>query len=413
LLTASVQQFSFSPNSESITDFNGRTFQSSSDTDARIRIFKLDYVRPLGKGWRLLVGGSLNDGYDYSRSEQRGELPFGGTLPPTIAVVEGSILEAAAYASLQFPLLGGTVLAGLRGENRDYELIDPVLGTSRSEFHLFPSASYERRIADWLTANLSYSRRIAWPQIPQLSPVLRYQDSTSAFVGNPNLRPELTDAFEARLRGTVAKQTISLTLFHRRTEDLFSTLATLTDNGVLLTQPINVGERQDSGVSLAVQGSPIRGWSYNINANLIDRRIDRESFGFFGTVESSTYSATAQVDYRDGTDGRRGADRVTLNATFSGPYDDGLVERAAFFRASATWSHAITDRLTSVLTVDDIFGTETETTTFSNSVLSRTRSFSDGPRIKLALTYSFGRKGQQPLPQPQAPAAPPIPFPGQ
>ncbi|WP_166037971.1 outer membrane beta-barrel family protein [Sphingosinicella sp. YJ22] len=413
LLTASIQQFSFSPNSRSASDFNGRIFQSSVDTDARIRNFKIDYVRPLGTGWRLLTGGSLNHGYDFSRTEQSGELPFGGTLPPTIAVIEGSIFETAAYGSLQFPLFGGTVLAGLRGENRDYELIDPVLGTERSEFHLFPSASYERRVAEWLTANLSYSRRIAWPQIPQLSPVRRFQDATSAFVGNPDLRPELTDAFEARLRGEVARQTVSLTLFHRRTDDLFSTFATLTPDGVLLTQPINVGERQDTGVSLAVQGTPLRGWSYNFNANLIDRRIDRDGFGFVGTVESSTYSATAVIDYRDGTDSQRGADRVTLSTTFSGPYDDGLVERAAFFRASASWSHAITDRLTSVLTVDDIFGTEFETITLSNSVLARNRNFSDGPRVKFALTYSFGRRGQQPLPQPQAPAVPPIPFSGQ
>jgi hypothetical protein len=165
---------------------------------------------------------------------------------------------------------------------------------------------------------------------------------------------------------------------------------------------------------VAVQGSPLKGWSYNINANLIDRIIDQQGFGTLGSVHSSTYSATAVIDYRDGTDGKRGADRVSLNATFSGPYDDGLVKRAAFFRASASWSHAITDRLTSVLTVDDIFGTEFETTTFSNSVVTRTRNFSDGPRIKFALTYSFGRRGPGPQqPQPQAPGGPPIPFPQQ
>ena len=414
LLTASLQQFSFSPNSATTSNFNGRIFQSRNFTDARIRIFKLDYVRPLGTGWRLLVGGSLNEGFDSSRNEQSGELPFGGTLPLTTSVVEGTVFESAAYASLQFPLFGGTILAGLRGENRDYELNDPSLGTGTSAFHLFPSASFEKRLAPWLTANLSYSRRIAWPQIPQLHPLIRFQDSTSAFVGNPNLRPELTDAFEARLRGEVAKQTISLTLFHRRTEDLFSTLAILTPNGVLLTQPINVGEREDTGVAVAVQGSPLQGWSYNINANLIDRVIDQQGFGSLGSVHSSTYSATAVIDYRDGTDGKRGADRISLNATFSGPYDDGLVKRASFFRASASWSHAITDRLTSVLTVDDIFGTEFETTTFSNSVVTRTRTFSDGPRVKFALTYSFGRRGAGPQPpQPQAPAGPPIPIPGQ
>jgi outer membrane receptor protein involved in Fe transport len=223
----SIQQFSFEPDTETLSNFNGRIFQSRNDTEARIRIFKLDYVRPLQPGWRLLVGGSVNDTFDTSRSEQSGELPFGGILPTTVAIVEGSVLEVAAYASLQLPLFGGTVLAGLRGENRDYELNDPTFGTGTSDFHLFPSASFEKRIAEWLTANLSYSRRIAWPQVPQLSPVLRFQDSTSAFVGNPDLRPELTDAFEARFRADVAKQTVSLTLFHRRTEDLFSTLSIL------------------------------------------------------------------------------------------------------------------------------------------------------------------------------------------
>lgn len=410
LLTTSVQQYRFDPTSEVTTELGAGQFNFQSDAFTRARIFKLDYVRPLRPGHRLLVGGSANDTHEFNMLVQDGDLPLGGNPFPPASTIDGTFLEAAAYASYQFPLLGGTLLAGLRVESRDYGFADQSLGDGPSDVHFFPSLHLERRLSGWLMGNLSYSRRIAWPQVQQLSPALRFVDSTTAFGGNPDLRPELTDSFEGRLRAEVSRQTISLTLFGRRTDDLFSQLSTLTDDGVLITQPVNVGVRTDLGASVAVQGTVVRGLSYTLNASLIDRSIDRGQFGILEEQHSSNYTATAQVDYRDGTDGRRGADRVTVTTNFSGPYDDGLVRRSAFFRASASWSHAITDRLSSVVTIDDVFGpTEFRTSTFSETAFTRSINLSDGPRFKFALTYSLGRPGQ---PQPQGPATPAIPIPG-
>lgn len=409
LLTASIQQHRFDPNSEVATDFGTGLFSFRSDAYTRARIFKVDYVRPLRPGQRILVGGTVSDTRDYSRMEQGGDLPLGANPFPPVSVIDGSVLEAAGYGSFQFPLLGGTLLAGLRVETRDYEFTDPTLGEGPNDTHFFPSLHFERQLGSWLTGTLSYSRRIAWPAIQQLSPAFRFSDPSTAFVGNPALRPELTDSFEARLRGEVVGQNVTLTLFNRRTDDLYSSLSTLTDDGVLLTQPVNVGTRNDLGVSLAVQGSVMPGLSYTLNANLIDRRIEAD-FGLLPEQNSTTYSGTLQLDYRDGQDGRRGADRITLTANYSGPYDDGLVERSPFFRASASWSHAITDRLSSIITVDDIFGpTEYRTTTISQTALTRSTQLSDGPRFKIGLTYSLGRPGQ---PQPPPPSAPSVPIPG-
>jgi ferric enterobactin receptor len=410
LLTTSVQQYRFDPTSDVSTDFGAGQFRFRSDGFTRARIFKLDYVRPLQGGQRLLLGGSVNDTHEFSMLEQGGDLPFGGNPFPPASQIDGSTLEVASYASYQFPLLGGTVLAGFRIESRDYDFADPGLGQGPSDAHFFPSLHLERRLARWLTGTLSYSRRIAWPTVQQLSPALRFSDSTTANAGNPALRPELTDAVEAKLRAEAAHQTISLTLFDRRTDNLFSSLSTLTDDGVLLTQPVNVGARTDRGASLAVQGPIVRGLSYSINANLIARRIEREDFGIVRVQQSTNYSETVQIDYRDGADGRAGADRVTVTASHSGPSDDGLVRRSSFFRASASWSHAITDRLSGVLTIDDVFGpTEFRSSTISDTAFTRTTFRSDGPRFKLALTYSLGRPGQ---PQPPTPASPSVPVPG-
>jgi outer membrane receptor for ferrienterochelin and colicin len=410
LLTTSIQQYRYDPTSEVSIDFGTGQFRFRSDAFTRARIFKLDYVRPLRAGHRLLLGGSGNDTHEFSRIEQSGDLPLGGNPFPPASTIDGSYREAAAYASYQFPLLGGTLLAGFRVEGRDYAFADPALGDGPGAVHLFPSLHLERRLARWLTGNLSYSRRISWPAIQQLSPALRFQDATTASAGNPQLRPALTNAVEARLRAELARQTLSLTLFNRETDDLFSSLSTLTDDGVLVTRPVNLGARIDRGASLAVQGPIVRGLSYNLNANLIDRRVEREERGVRRVQQSTNYSANAQLEYRDGTDGRRGADRVTVTASYSGPYDDGLFRFSAFFRASASWSHALTDRLSAVATVDDIFGpTAFRSRTVSDTALTRTTDFTDGPRFKLSLTYSLGRPGQ---PQPPTPAAPAVPLPG-
>lgn len=413
LLTTSLQQFRFDPTNEVVTDFDTGTFLFNSDGYSRGRIFKLDYVRPFEGNRRLLVGGSANNTADFNRVELGGDLPLGGNPFPPVSIIDGEFTEGAVYASYQFPLLGGTLLAGMRVEGRNYGFADATLGDGPNDVHFFPSLHFERPLGGSFNGNVSYSRRITWPGIQQLAPALRFQDSTTAFGGNPNLRPELTDSLEARVRGQIAGQTVSLTTFARITDDLFSTLATLTDEGVLISSPVNVGTRTDLGASIAVQGSFLQGLNYTLNANLIAREVERETFGLVQTARSTNYSATVQLDYRDGQDGRAGADRVTLTGNFSGPYDDGLIERSAFFRANASWSHAITDRLSSIVSVDDIFGTEFRATTFSDTALTRTTNFSDGPRFKLALTYSLGRAGQPQQPQPQGPSMPGIPMPQQ
>lgn len=53
--------------------------------------------------------------------------------------------------------------------------------------------------------------------------------------------------------------------------------------------------------------------------------------------------------------------------------------------------------------------TEFRSRTISDTALARTTFLSDGPRFKLALTYSLGRPGQ---PQPPTPASPSVPLPG-
>ncbi|HYI63465.1 MAG TPA: hypothetical protein VEW71_01120 [Allosphingosinicella sp.] len=96
-------------------------------------------------------------------------------------------------------------------------------------------------------------------------------------------------------------------------------------------------------------------------------------------------------EYRDGIEGRRGADHIQLRLRYNGPFDLGLFRLSSFATSNISWSHAFADRLSGVLTVSEPFGSPSLRTTFlSGDVVSRQVDQVAGPRITFSLTYSLG-----------------------
>lgn len=280
------------------------------------------------------------------------------------------------------------MLAGLRVEGRNYTFRSSPGLRSLRDIHPFPSLHLERGLAKWLTADLSYSRRIAWPGIEALDPALRFSDPSTAASGNPALRPEMTDSFESKLKGVLEGQNFELTGFVRHTRRVRSEISELNQDGVLVATPVNVGNRTLSGVSLTVHGPLGGGLRYSLSANAADLSFDFD--GTDGSDSGSEYGGSARLEYRDGADGRRGTDRLILNARYRGPTYGGFYRISSFFSADASWSHAFTDRLSGVLSVGDVFGAPlVRVTTFSGKTFTRQGSRAAGPRITFSLTYSL------------------------
>jgi outer membrane receptor protein involved in Fe transport len=290
----------------------------------------------------------------------------------------------------QFPLFGSTVLAGVRMEGQRYSLSQPI-SLTRHQSHAFPSLHIERGIGQGLTANLSYSRRVSWPNLADFSPAIRFSDATTANVGNPSVQPEITDSFEAKLKSRVLGQDIEATAYLRRTGQLRSASAELDDDGVLIIRPINLGPRITRGLNIALQGGLARGFRYSLNGNLAEQSLGAGDAD--GNFERRTlYSASARLEYRDGAEGRRNTDRVELRARYVGPNDFGFFRTSSFVSMSASWSHAFTDRLSSVLTVSDPFGpAKIRSSYVSDVALSRQIERASSPRVTFVLTYDFDR----------------------
>jgi outer membrane receptor for ferrienterochelin and colicins len=373
---------------------------------------KVDYVRPFGGAKRLSVGAQLVTTDNRLGQAATGTLPSGAPFAAN-SVVEGRWFEYAGYVTYQFALAGFTVMPGARLEGREYDLGGTTGVPDLKTIRLFPSFHAERPLAKWLTGTASYSRRITYPPIQLLNPALNFQDATTAQAGNPLLQPQLTDSWEVRLRGTVSRHNLELAAFRRTTEDIWSFRGEVDPNGVLVTRPFNFGSQALTGAEISARGPLVAHLRYVLTANASDQGLDQDAGGPLPSRHSATWSGTGQLEYQDGKEGRRGADRVNLTLRYFGPSDTGFTRSSALALGTFTWSHAVTDRLSGVLTMANLRlskGRESITT----GLTSRSRDLfapASPQRITLALTWSFRPPGQGPRVQQQQQQGPP-PIPG-
>ncbi|AHG93466.1 TonB-dependent receptor (plasmid) [Gemmatirosa kalamazoonensis] len=135
----------------------------------------------------------------------------------------------AVYAVLSQGVKKWDLQAGLRGEyaNRTFSL-----ATQRYPYDyasLFPSAVASYTLAPNTTLKSSYSRRIRRPGTQELNPFPNYFDADNVFFGNPDLRPEYTDAMELGLTKTGSKGMLQISPFYRRTTNIIRIDINTTD----------------------------------------------------------------------------------------------------------------------------------------------------------------------------------------
>ncbi|THD34834.1 MAG: TonB-dependent receptor [Sphingomonas sp.] len=407
LLTAAVSGTLFSYDGDSAfreTALSGgptSLLAIATGANDRLASAKLDYVRPLGKTEQLSLGAS----FDYRRRHLTSAAVGGGLLGPsrnTASDFAGDYRELAAYATFQTVIGGFKMLPGLRVQGRNYSL-DDLNGDGPSRVDFFPSMFVERKIGKRVTTTLSYSRRISWPDIGDLSPVLRYQSPTSAVRGDPAFRPETTDAFEARVSFAGKIHSFDLTFYDRITHDSSDRLITLNPDGVVVTSPINAGTRLEQGIEAAFRGRIFTPLRYTLTGNLTAVSRDIGTLG--NRQRDAQYRGKLQLDYTDGKAADPGFDQVTANLRYEGPVHQFQYSRSDFVDADVSWTHRFTKRLSLITSVVSMFGgVSYDSQNRTPFILDKRFDRQGGRTFRFMLTYQLSA-----APQPQPPAAPPIP----
>ncbi|WP_461098747.1 TonB-dependent receptor [Spirosoma luteolum] len=116
---------------------------------------------------------------------------------------------------------------------------------------LVPSVNASKTIKG-TTVKLGFNRRIQRPGLQQLNPNFNAANPQNISVGNPELKPELTNNVELGLSKTIQKTFINATFFGRVTNNAITQVSRPSDSlaGAIVSTYQNVGRQQDFGVNL-------------------------------------------------------------------------------------------------------------------------------------------------------------------
>ena len=173
-------------------------------------------ARWLDRGY-VVTRDSLGTG-SWTRSNLSNDFQFDETVNAAYAVMSQGVGK--------FDLQGG-----LRAEyaTRAFSLAAPAKSYPYDYKSLFPSGVAMYNLNDLTQIKASYSRRIRRPGTQELNPFPSFFDVQNVFIGNPNLNPEYTDAYELGLTKNMSKGMVQLSPFYRRTTNVIRVDINTTD----------------------------------------------------------------------------------------------------------------------------------------------------------------------------------------
>ena len=216
-----------------------------------------DYVRPFGENRQFKTG------FDFE-SQRDQFYTLGSTIAATSAeTVDPSLTHrflsdqwlSAGYASLEHPIGKWRAMAGLRVEALQTRLYSArgALLADLSNTQWSPSVYVEHDlIADISSIKFAYSRRVERPDTDQLNPTIQVGGVTSAFVGNPNLKPALTDSYEIEYDYGTHPFSVSATAYARQLHNTIVGYSYYAHPGdaQLISSVENAGRGQSVGFDL-------------------------------------------------------------------------------------------------------------------------------------------------------------------
>ncbi|CAN5378240.1 outer membrane beta-barrel family protein [soil metagenome] len=216
-----------------------------------------DYQTPIRKNQLLEFGAKgiirqVNSDYQYLLAG-----PTGGFTTENNGT-QGALLYhqniAAGYTSYTYTTKQRyTFKGGLRYEHTFIDASTEKDGTLGIGDYgvLVPSVNASKTFKG-TTFKLGYNRRIQRPGLQQLNPNFNAANPQNITIGNPSLRPELTNNFELGLSKTIKKTFINATFFGRVTNNAITQVSRPSDTlaGAIVTTYQNIGRQYTYGTNI-------------------------------------------------------------------------------------------------------------------------------------------------------------------
>lgn len=350
---------------------------------------QLEYARPLGSWAKLSTGiswSSSYEGIEQSLTNIQGAAPsvdFANELSSRRSI-------GAVYGSIQFAVDKWTVRPGVRVEYDSFT-VDAIGAAARiNGIEFFPSLHVLYPFNDEIMFNASYSRRVNRPDAQRISPYIFYINQSTARSGNPALRPEFTESLEVRADYKAENVSLGLTAYGRRSSDIWSESTSVLSDGVLVGSYMNTGNRLDFGAEFSARGAVGQRLDYTLAANVFLSRQDVLSAGVIRPNSDISYTLTAQIDYEwPGPDGAP-SDKLQLTARYLGPREFYDRRISSFTQVDLTWRRPISDRVSFVATVSDVFDSAATSSRLNTSSVREWVDYETaGTTVRVSIVYRW------------------------
>lgn len=265
-----------------------RTRDEEEEMDFRINA---EYVRPLGENGKLETGLRADTEWmdnSFLAEEQQADGSW--------QAVEGEFNDQflyqegvyAAYLNLGSEWGDFSGQVGVRAENTRIrtELESTGDVNDQNYLNLFPTVFLNYAFNDQQSVQVSYSRRLRRPWSRMLLPFSDFSDSRRQFTGNPNLKPEFSNSYEAGYLHYWETGSILTSFYYRHRTDVIERITEQQDN-VIRIFPINLATEKAWGVEFSADQKIADALTITANANLFRSNSD-------GTYGEQTFSSEAQ-----------------------------------------------------------------------------------------------------------------------
>lgn len=293
---------------------------------------------------------------------------------------------SSAYAQFSDKTGRFNYMLGLRTELTQISITDikNTYDDRKNYGKLFPTVNMSYKF-ETSTLQLNYSKRINRPALYALYPFNELTDLNAQYIGNPDLNPSYTDAFELGFLKTWKKLTLNPSVYYQREKNYIQDF-TYRENDIFFTTPINIDYETRTGFELSALYNPLKWLQINVEMN------------FYSFVQKGNYQEK-NLDYNGETFTGRLNTQIKLPAKFSfqGRYNFRGEQQNAQTTNAALQSidfglskNLLKDKATIVFDISNAFNLrQNKNTTTGTDYLFKEVSIPNAARYRLSFVYRF------------------------
>ncbi len=290
----------------------------------------------------------------------------------------------AVYATYSLNYRQFGALLGLRTEYSTRGVkIDGQTATPISQLDLFPSLHLSYSFPGERQLMASYTRRIDRPRGWDLSPFITWLDPKNVRQGNPNLKPEYIDAFEAGFLLPLGRSRLTLDGYYRLTHNLIQRFDSIYQDDIILHTVKNAGTDRAVGLEANLDINLFRLWNINLTGDLYDYRLRKDN-----NTDTTSFNwnigITTDLTFPTGT-------RLQIQGRYESPTVTTQGREGASLFSSISARQALFNRqLLLTISARDIFASSFyEGETRGENFYTWSRFGRKGLSFSLGLTYNF------------------------